>query len=233
MHSNGGDRKWAATAISTVCMSLMSVGAALAAPESIFTCTDAQGRKLTSDRLIPECTGREQRVLNRDGSVQRIIPPTMSADERAEFEAREQRRAAEIKAQQEAGRRDRNLLHRFPNEAAHAKARASALDDIRKSVETSEARLNALAVERKPLMDEAEFYAGKKMPALLRQQLDANDAATDAQRALVQNQQSEVERINALYDAELARLKRLWAGAAPGSLGPLASASAPAGPAKR
>jgi hypothetical protein len=200
---------------------------------TIFTCTDAQGRKLTSDRLIAECIGREQRVLNRDGSVQRIIPPTMTADERAEFEAREQRRNAEIKAQQEAVRRDRNLVQRFPNEAMHQKAREAALDDIRKSVQTSESRLTTLAAERKPLVDEAEFYVGKKMPAQLKQQLDANDAASEAQKALVQNQQAEIGRINALYDAELARLKKLWAGAPAGSLGPLPVAAAPIKAAKK
>jgi hypothetical protein len=205
-----------------------SVSAQATVSATIFTCTDAQGRKLTSDRPIAECIGREQRVLNRDGSVQRIIPPTMTPDERAEAEAREQRRNAEIKAQQEAVRRDRNLLQRFPNEAAHTKAREAALDDIRKSVHTSESRLKTLAVERKPLMEEAEFYAGKKMPAQLKQQLDANDAATEAQKALVQNQQSEIGRINALYDAELLRLKKLWAGTPAGSLGPLPNASAPA-----
>ena len=37
----------------------------------------------------------------------------------------------------------------------------------------------------------------------------------------MQNQQTEIVRINALYDAELARLKKLWGGAPAGSLGPL------------
>ena len=207
-----------------------TAGAQAMVSGTIFTCTDNQGRKLTSDRLIADCIGREQRVLNRDGSVQRIIGPTMTADERADFEAREQRRNAEAKAQQEAIRRDRNLVQRFPNENVHTKARESALDDVRKSVQTTESRLKTLATERKPLMEEAEFYVGRKMPAQLRQQLDANDAATEAQKSLVQNQQSEIGRINALYDSELARLKKLWAGAPAGSLGPvpMASASAPA-----
>ncbi|EWS55915.1 hypothetical protein X551_01252 [Methylibium sp. T29] len=43
----------------------------------------------------------------------------------------------------------------------------------------------------------------------------------EAQRALIVNQQAEVGRITALFDAELDRLKRLWGGADPGSLGPL------------
>ena len=92
----------------------------------------------------------------------------------------------------------------------------------------SEARLALLAKERKPLTDEAEFYVGKPLPGKLKTQLDANDASVDAQRVLVQNQKLEVVRIDALYDAELIRLRLLWGGAQPGSLGMIAgSASAP------
>ncbi len=218
-----------ARSVAVLALSLAPL-AALAANGTIFTCTDAQGRKLTSDRPIPECTGREQRVLNRDGSVQRIIPPTLTAEERAEVEAREQRRQAELKAQQEAVRRDRNLLHRFPDETVHRKAREAALDDVRKAVQASETRLATLATERKPLIAETEFYVGKKLPAALKQQLDANDAATEAQKALVQNQQAEIGRINALYDAELARLRQLWAGAPPGSSTSLNSAASQSTP---
>jgi hypothetical protein len=126
-------------------------------------------------------------------------------------------------------RRDRNLMVRYPNEAAHKKARAKALDDVRNAVAQSEKRLAALASERKPLLDEAEFYVGKQMPAKLKQQLDANEAATEAQRSLIQNQQAESGRINALFDAEAVHLRKLWAGAPAGSLGapPAESASEP------
>ncbi|MES1163429.1 MAG: hypothetical protein ABUL50_10260, partial [Rhizobacter sp.] len=53
----------------------------------------------------------------------------------------------------------------------------------------------------------------------LKAQLDANDAAVDAQKVLVQNQKLEAVRIDQNFDAELERLKRLWGGAQPGSLG--------------
>jgi hypothetical protein len=91
--------------------------------------------------------------------------------------------------------------------------------------------LAALAVERKPLMDETEFYVGKPYPPKLKRLLDANDASTEAQRASIQNQRAEVERINALYDAELERLKQLWAGAQPGTVSgpsPAPTAASPA-----
>lgn len=189
--------------------------------QSIYSCVDGTGKRITSDRPIRECHTREQRVLNADGTVKTILPPTLSAEERAEQEARERKEAQKQVAQQEALRRDRNLMRRFPNEASHQKAREGALDDVRKSLDRSERRLTDLATERKPLADEAEFYKGKALPAKLRQQMDANDAAVDAQRALMLNQEAELVRINALYDVELTRLKRLWAGAAPGSLGPI------------
>lgn len=194
-------------------------------PAAIYTCIDANGKRITSDRTIPECTTREQRVLNSDGSVKHVVPPTLTADERAEAEAREREAAAERVARQDAVRRDRNLVARFPNEAAHQRARASALDDMHNAVRLSEARVKLLTAERKPLLDDAEFYVGKPLPAKLKAQLDANDAALAAQLALIQNQQAEIVRINALYDAELVRLKRLWAGAPAGSMGPTPAAA--------
>jgi hypothetical protein len=194
-------------------------------PAQIYSCIDGNGKKLTSDRPIPECLNRDQRLLNTDGSPRGIVPPTPTADELAAQEQRDRDAAAERAAKNDAIRRDRNLLNRFSDEAAHAKARAKALDDVGNSVRISEARINLLKAERKPLLDEAEFYVGKSLPAKLKSAIDANDAALDAQKVLVQNQQLEMVRINSLYDAELARLKRLWAGAPAGSLGPIAAPS--------
>ncbi len=195
---------------------LLAAGSAQAA---IYSCTDAKGKRLTSDRPIPECAQRDQRVLNPDGSVRRILPPTLSAEERAEQETRDARLAAERATQQDALRRDRNLMVRFPSQAAHDRARAVALDDVRAAVQRCERRLEDLAAERKPLLAETEFYVGRPLPAKLRHALEGNETATEAQRVLIQNQQAEMVRINALFDAELVRLKQLWAGAAPGSMG--------------
>lgn len=192
----------------------------------IYTCIDDKGRRLTSDRPIPECSGKEQRILNRDGSLREVRPPTLTAEERAEVEARE-RQAQEIRlAQAETQRRDRFLLQRYPDEASHQAARAASLDTVKVAIRVSENRLKALETERKPLLAETEFYQGKALPPKLRQALDANDAATEAQRDAMANQEAELVRVNRLYDIELERLRSLWAGARPGSLGPLPTASA-------
>jgi hypothetical protein len=184
----------------------------------IYTCVSADGRRFTSDRPIAECATREQRVLNSDGSLRLVLPPQMSPEEHANKEARDRKAELDRLAQQDAVRRDRNLMQRYPDEAAHQRAREAALDTVRMAMRTSEQRVKELSAERKPLLEEAEFYKHKPMPAKLKQQMDANDAATEAQRAAIQNQQAELERVNKLYDAELTRLRKLWAGAAPGTL---------------
>lgn len=221
---HGIDRRDAALFAFLVCLAALPAGTAAAAGGPIYSCIDANGKKLTSDRPIAECANRDQKLLNADGSLRKVVPPTPTADETAEAELAARRAAADRAAQQDAVRRDRNLMLRFPNEAAHKRAREAALDDVRKSVRNSEERLKLLAAERKPLLDEAEFYPEKQLPAKIRQALDANDAAVEAQRTLVQNQQAEITRINALFDVELERLRQLWSGAPPGSMGALAVA---------
>ena len=199
---------------------LAAVAQPAAQAQGIYTCIDDKGRKLTSDRPIAECVAREQRVLNRDGSVNKVVPPTLTAEERAAKEQAELNAALERAAAKDAVRRDRNLINRYPNEAAHRKARGAALDTVRQAAVATEQRVKELAIERKPLDEEAEFYKGKTVPARLKIQLDGNDVAVEAQRSAVTNQAAELKRINALYDLELERLKKLWAGAQPGSVGP-------------
>ena len=170
----------------------------------VFTCVNAAGRVITSDRLIGECMDREQRLLAKDGTLLRIVPPSLTADERAEKEARERRLAAEKLAKAEAVRRDRLLLERYPSEAEHRRARTSALEAMLAATKASEARIVELARERKPLLEEAEFYSAKTMPAKLKQQLESNDAAVAAQRDVQVQQAGEMERIGSRFDVELA-----------------------------
>lgn len=197
------------------------------AASGIYTCIDDKGRRLTSDRPIAECTAKEQQILNRDGSVKAVQPPTLTAEERAAQEARERKAAAERMAQMEAVRRDKQLMQRYRDENAHRRAREAALDTVRLAIKATEARMRELEAERKPLELEAEFYKGKALPSKIKLGLEANDAAVEAQKEAAATQQAELARVNGLFDVELTRLRKLWSGAAPGSMGPLPQPVAP------
>ena len=62
---------------------LQAQGASTVGSGVIYTCTDDKGRRITSDRPIADCVAKEQRVLNKDGSLRAIYPPSLTADERA------------------------------------------------------------------------------------------------------------------------------------------------------
>lgn len=196
----------------------------------IYTCTDDRGIRRTSDRPIVECIDREQRVLNADGSVKHIVPPTLTAEERAEREAAERKAAEERAALNDAVRRDRNLKARFPNEAAHQRAREGALEVVRVALRASQKRITELEVERRPLLSEVEFYRGRSLPARLKQQIEANETSVAALRDLIHTQEAELQRINGIYDAELEHLRKLWNGARPGTISLVSAPAAPAQP---
>jgi hypothetical protein len=185
-----------------------------------YRCKDDQGRWITRDRYIAECAHKEQQLLNPDGSLREVIRPTPTPDERARREEADRAERDAQAAKNDAVKYDRLLMIRFPDDAAHDRARESAQEPLRAAVRAAEERLNELAVERKRLREEAEFYRGRVLPQSLGQQFDANEAAAEAQRLAIRNAQAEMERINGRYDVEHERLRKLRSGADPGSLGP-------------
>lgn len=206
-------------------VSTLAVRAAPPSPAArIYVCTDASGKRLTSDRPIVECLSREQRLLNPDGSVRSVLAPPLTAGERAVKEAREREAVIEEAARQDAIRVDRLLLSRFPDEASHQRARETALNAVREASDLSRRRMAELAGERKAALAEAEFYKTSTLPAKLRYEIESNEAAVASQRVLMQGQEAEAARIHARFELELERLRRLWAGAPAGSLGPVRSA---------
>ena len=178
----------------------------------IYTCVDAQGRKLTSDRPIPECLDREQKVLNPSGTVAQKVGPSLTAAERAQQETRDKQELEARNRTSEERRRDKALLVRFPTRAAHDKERAEALAQVGSITQAATSRLAELATQRKKLDDEMEFYHKdpSKAPFYLRRQVEENNQNAAAQKRFITDQEEEAQRINKRFDDELARLRQLW-----------------------
>jgi hypothetical protein len=182
----------------------------------IYTCIDAQGRKLTADRPIPECNDREQKVLNPSGTLKQKVGPSLTAAERAQQEAKDKQELEERNRLNEEHRRDRALLTRFPNKGVHDKERAEALDQIAAVSKAAANRLVELATQRKKLDDEMEFYKKDptKAPQYLRRQVEENNQSVAVQKRFIGDQEEETRRLNGRFDEELQRLRQLWAAAA-------------------
>ena len=204
-------KRWGALAL---CAGLL--GAVQAQQQGIYTCTDSRAQKITSDRPIPECLDREQKMLNPSGTVKRSVGPALSPLEASQQEARNKKAAEDQARAVEERRRDRALLLRYQNQAAHDAERATALAQVDEVIQTASTRLVELAEQRKALDRELEFYKSdlSKAPAALRRQVTDLEDNLVAQKRFIASQQQEKKRVNDRFDAELARLKPLWAGAA-------------------
>ena len=185
----------------------------------VYTCVDAKGRKLTADRPIPECTDREQKVLNPSGTVKAKVGPSLTAAERAELELKERRDIEERNRVIDEKRRDRALLTRYPSKTVHDQERAQALVQIGVVIQAAKTRLDELIKQRVAIDQEMEFYKKDPAtaPAYLRRQLDENIQSQAVQRRFIGEQDGEIKRVNSRFDDELVRLRQLWALNAPAS----------------
>jgi hypothetical protein len=186
------------------------------AAQSIYTCTDAKGRRITSDRPIADCLDREQQRLGRTGTVREVIPPSYTRAERERLDAQRRAEQEQQARMQEERRRERALLIRYPNQAVHDKERVDALAQIDDVIAAVNKREIALIEQRQGIQKELEFYESNpaKAPLWLRRKIEDNDKQMDVQKRFLADQVQEKQRLNARFDEELAKLKQLWGGGA-------------------
>ena len=200
----------------TIGLALWAAGVAAQAQSpviaGVYTCTDAKGRKLTADRPIPECTDREQKVLNPSGTVKAKVGPTLTAQEKADQDLKEKREIEERNKTLDERRRDRALLARYPNKDAHDNERREALAQLSAVIQAAKTRVTELARQRVAIDEEMEFYKKDptKAPAYVRRQLEENIQSQAVQKRFIDEQEAEIRRVNARFDDELSRLRQLW-----------------------
>ena len=197
---------------------LLTLGAELASAQSqgatggIYTCVDRNGRRLTADRPIPECLDREQRELSPSGITRRQIGPSLTELERAAQDAQNRKDAEERARVVEERRRERVLVARYPDKAAHDVERAAAIQMVDDVTATAEKRTLELKAERKKLDVEMEFYKKdpNKAPMTLRRKIAEIDDSLAEQQRFIAGQDQEKRRVHQRFDAELAQLRKLW-----------------------
>lgn len=180
---------------------------------SVYTCIDDRGRRLTSDRPIPECIDREQRVLGKSGTEVKRLGPTLTENERTVLEA-QRRKEAEDKAQiAEERRKERALVARFPHKEAHDAERNAALDQVDDLTKIAQKRIAELQEQRAKFDTEMEFYkkAPHQAPMHLRRAIAENEDHIAEQLRFIAGQAQEKRRVHQRFDTELAYLRKLWA----------------------
>ncbi|WP_019142183.1 DUF4124 domain-containing protein [Noviherbaspirillum massiliense] len=173
------------------------------AQAQIYTCKDASGRTITSDQPIPECFDRKLTVRDRKGRVRGEIG-SASEGEQAGQDGRS-RSAAQTRDS------DRLLRARYPSEGDIERERLKAIQPFQERMEREKIPLASAEKLLRELADEADTYKknNRPMPASLRRDLDEVGQSVEGRKRAIQEQTTEIERLNAKYAATLKRYRQI------------------------
>ncbi|WP_353152765.1 DUF4124 domain-containing protein [Herminiimonas fonticola] len=188
----------------------LSIFIASGAHAKIFMCKDASGRTLTSDRPIPECADRAVREYGNNGVVKRDIAAPLTAEQKREKQAQEDRKKAELAAAEEQKKADRALSARYRSEEDIAAARKRDSGIVSEHIAQQK---KSLAIADKDWKDaQAAVEAQKKkgvVAAGLQYKLDRSEQSVRDLKARLQESELELAQVHAKYDLTLQRFREI------------------------
>lgn len=177
----------------------------------MYKWTDAQGNVHYGDRIPPEYAEQEQRRLNEQGVTVEVRERAKTPEELAE-----ERRLAEIKAEEEERRRrqqiqDRILLDTFSNEDEIILTRDGKLNAIDAIVRVTEGRIESLRSRLAELTTRAANLerGGKVVPDNLHQDIHSARQQIENNQAYIAQKEREQQDIREQYEADIQRFRGL------------------------
>ena len=175
----------------------------------IFTCKDAAGRTISSDRPIQECANRPMREMSRDGWVRREIPAPLTAEQKRQLQLQDEQRKVQQVALEEQRQFDRVLMMRYGSEASIEAARRRELLLLQEKREESSLLMSD--AERRS----TELHKKKNaLPADLLQKRDLAEQAIRTGKQDISQIEAAIVQANVRYDATLKRFRELSASTA-------------------
>lgn len=191
-------------------IALLVMSISTMANAEIFMCKDAAGHTYTSDRPIPECAGQAVREYANSGMLKRRIAAPLTAEQQKAKQAQEEKKQAELAAQQEQRQADRALLARYHGESGIEHSRQRDAQPVEKQIEQQNSALLTAEKERQVAQTalNARMEAGTIPAALKSRATQAGQAVRTAQAEL-DDSKARLAEINKKYDLLLQRYREL------------------------
>lgn len=180
-----------------------------AAQADIYTCKDAAGRTITSDRPIPECADRAMFVRQNPAQSLREIPRPKTAEERLKAEAEQEKQKIAAQQEEQRKRDELYLLANFRSEADIEMARQRALDVVKEKVRVGSEQMKAVDHLLSELQAEQRNSAVKTAAENANLQSRASQLALSIKNSRESVARYEIEKklIETQYDDILARYR--------------------------
>jgi hypothetical protein len=180
----------------------------IVARAELYVCT-VNGHTVSGDLPPPQCKDTVIRVLNRDGSLNRLIEPPLTPEQRKAQELEDRKRHEREMQAQEQLRKDRALLETYATEEEIDASRDRALASRQTLIDRATQQLKEYKADRKRLDDEAEFYVKRTLPDKLKRGMQENEELQQHQLHTIDDIRAEMKHINERYDADLQRFREL------------------------
>lgn len=210
---------------------LLSALPAQAAGE-FYCCQDpSSGRRVCGDTLPGACRGQSYRLIDNAGNVIKEVGKPLTPEQKAEQLALEKQRKHQEELAREQRRKDQALLDTYslPEDIDLAQGKAEA--DVNFSIKAAQAKIADVQKKRAKLLNEAEFYKKKALPAELDRDLKATEHEIKVQQELIDVKQHDLATIKTKYDADRKRYFELT-GRSSSPARPATSAGAQTAPAR-
>lgn len=177
----------------------------------IYTCKDAAGHLLTSDRPIPECANRSMFVRKTLGQNPREIPAPLTPEERRKADEEQEKQKSEMLLEEQQKREDQHLLANYKSESDIELARQRSLEFVKEKIRAGNDQIKAIAVMQAEFQSEQQRNAKKSTEQnvdLQRRSGQLSLASKNAQ-STVAEYEAERTRINTQFDEILKRYREI------------------------
>lgn len=188
---------------------VLVAGPALAG--TITCCEDGSGQRICADVLPPVCYNRAYREISGQGTVKKVVPAPLSAEERERLEAEERQRLALREKAKEQQRRDNALIQTYVGLADLDASRQRAVDGVERELVALREKEAVQLKKRESLDQEAAALQNRPRPPELVAALRDTDGELATLRGLMDAKLREQEAIKARYAEDRRRYSELVA----------------------
>lgn len=177
--------------------------------QSFYSCIDKYGRKLGSDRPIPECADTIQKEHNSSGIVIRQRDgATINASANASSEASKANKN-EVNLDE---RKEKALLARYRNQELHNQERQRVLAIVDTNIARTQKQINELLVVKATLEKEINKPADQQTQtvAAIKRKISNNEQTLLILKTMLSDANLERQRANQRFDEEQNILLKLW-----------------------
>ncbi len=180
---------------------------------TLYKYRDNNGAMVIKDHLPPDVVPRGYQVVNEYGAVLETVPPMLTAAERAEQKKLKAQQEADERARQAQIRHDRELMRQFTTVEDIMRARDTQLAALDVQISIRSGQNNLLTTQLEEMQRHAADYErrGQAMPAELIKDIKESQRQIGDNRAFVDAQTREKEKIAERFKNDIVRFKELQA----------------------